>query len=245
MPVSSHPRDQAVQAMFDRIAGRYDLLNRIISFRLDSRWRKQAIASIITTENPLLLDLGSGTGDLTFGASKQLSGRGRVVALDFSFPMLQLAQQKRQQWRHGATISLVQGSALELPCKADRFDGAMSAFVLRNVSDLTVFFSNALRVLKPGGRIVTLDMFPPKNNVFSRFYGFYFYRLMPKIGAFVAKDYRAYSYLAESVKQFQPPENVVSIMEQSGFINVRLRRFLNGAVCMHLAEKPMGRSSPS
>lgn len=228
--------------MFDRIAGRYDLLNRIISLRLDTRWRKQAIASVIKdSTTPLLLDLGCGTGDLTFGAANQLCGRGRVVALDFSFSMLRLAKSKRNDFEHGNSIELVQGSALELPYKENTFDGAMSAFVLRNVSDLTLFFRNAYRTLKPGGRLVTLDMFPPKNPCFAKLYGYYFYRLMPQIGAFVAKDSDAYRYLAESVRRFHPPERVAAIMEENGFAKVAFRAFLNGAVCMHLAEKPIQR----
>ena len=100
MPVLNNARDQAVQAMFDRIANRYDLLNRVISFRLDERWRNQAIRSVLTRSDPVFLDLGAGTGDLTFAAARALRGSGRIIGMDFSVQMLQLAQQKRSRARH-------------------------------------------------------------------------------------------------------------------------------------------------
>jgi len=235
MPPLNSARDHAVQRMFDRIAGRYDLLNRIISFRLDARWRKQAIGTIVTRHDALVLDLGTGTGDLTFTAAQ--SGAGRIVGLDFSLPMLRLAQQKKNNARHGEKVGFVLGSALESPFKDAAFDGVMTAFVLRNVSDLSIFFSHAFRVLKPGGKFVSLDMFPLSRSWFSIFYTLYFYRLVPWIGGLLAHDRNAYQYLSESVRQFYPPEQVAYLIEQAGFKRVTVRKFLNGAVCMHMAEK--------
>jgi demethylmenaquinone methyltransferase/2-methoxy-6-polyprenyl-1,4-benzoquinol methylase len=123
------------------------------------------------------------------------------------------------------------------PFKDASFDGAMSAFVLRNVSDLGLFFSEACRVLKPGGKLVTLDMFPPQKNWFAPFYCLYFYRLVPWIGGWLAGDRSAYRYLSDSVRRFHPPEAVSDTIRQAGFAQVSLRKFLNGAVCMHIAEK--------
>jgi len=133
MPPLNSARDHAVQRMFDRIAGRYDLLNRVISFRLDTRWRNQAIRAIVSGDNATILDLGTGTGDLTFAAAR--AGAACVVGLDFSFPMLRLAQQKRRATPFGEKAYFVLGSALESPFKNAAFDGVMTAFVLRNVSD--------------------------------------------------------------------------------------------------------------
>ena len=221
--------------MFDRIARRYDLLNCVISFRLDAWWRNQAIRTILTRPDPLILDLGTGTGDLTFTAAR--SGAGRVVGLDFSLPMLRLAQQKRIRALHGERACFVLGSALDSPFKDALFDGVMTAFVLRNVSDLNLFFAHALRVLKPGGRFVSLDMFPPSKSWFSIFYALYFYRLVPWIGGLLARDRSAYQYLSESVRQFHSPETVAHLIEQAGFKQVTVRKFLSGAVCMHVAER--------
>jgi demethylmenaquinone methyltransferase / 2-methoxy-6-polyprenyl-1,4-benzoquinol methylase len=235
MPPLNSVRDHAVQRMFDRIAGRYDLLNRVISFRLDARWRNQAIRTILTRRDPLILDLGTGTGDLTFTAAR--SGAGRVVGLDFSLPMLRLAQQKKIGALHGERACFVLGSALDSPFKDALFDGVMTAFVLRNVSDLSLFFAHALRVLKPGGKFVSLDMFPPSKSWFSIFYALYFYRLVPWIGGLLARDRNAYQYLSESVRQFHSPETVAQLIEEAGFKHVTVRKFLCGAVCMHMAEK--------
>src|SRR5436190_10437722 len=204
----NHSRDRTVQNMFDRIARRYDLLNRIISFRLDSRWRNQAIKAVLTVPNPLILDLGAGTGDLTFAAAQAAQGNGRIVGLDFSLQMLRLAQEKKSRAPQRDNTFFVLGSALLAPFKDAVFDGVMTAFVLRNVSDLSVFFAHAFRVLKPGGKFVSLDMFPPAGNWFAKLYGLYFYRLVPWIGRLLSHDRGAYKYLSESVQNFHPPEKV-------------------------------------
>jgi demethylmenaquinone methyltransferase / 2-methoxy-6-polyprenyl-1,4-benzoquinol methylase len=237
MSVESHPGDQAVQGMFDRIAGRYDLLNRVISFKLDNWWRKQAVELLIQGNSPRIVDLGTGTGDMILSAMKSARGNARIVGLDFSMNMLQLAQSKRAALSSGATATFVQGSAMASPFKDASFDGAMSAFVLRNVSDLGLFFSEACRVLRPGGKLVTLDMFPPQKNWFAPFYCLYFYRLVPWIGGWLAGDRSAYRYLSDSVRRFHPPEAVSDTIRQAGFAQVSVRKFLNGAVCMHIAEK--------
>jgi demethylmenaquinone methyltransferase/2-methoxy-6-polyprenyl-1,4-benzoquinol methylase len=237
MAVLHNARDQAVQSMFDRIARRYDLLNRVISFRLDQRWRNEVIRTVLTKADPLILDLGAGTGDLTFAAAKGSEGPARIVGLDFSLQMLRLAHEKKLGAVHGERVSFVLGSALMAPFKDNVFDGVMTAFVLRNVSDLSLFFAHAFRVLKPGGKFVSLDMFPPSKSWFSVLYGLYFYRVVPWVGGLLADDRTAYKYLSESVRQFYSPETVVHLIEQAGFKRVGTRKFLNGAVCLHVGEK--------
>jgi demethylmenaquinone methyltransferase/2-methoxy-6-polyprenyl-1,4-benzoquinol methylase len=237
MPAFDPSRDRAVQSMFDRIAGRYDLLNQVISLRLDAWWRKQAIKTVLTAPSPLILDLGAGTGDLTFAAAKAGRGSARIVGLDFSPQMLRLAQEKKTRVPHADKASFVLGSALSVPFKDAVFDGAMTAFVLRNVSDLSLFFAQAFRVLKPGGKFVSLDMFPPSRGWFSAFYGVYFYRMVPWIGGLLARDRNAYQYLSESVRHFHSPEMVANAMGRVGFECITIRKFLSGAVCMHAGEK--------
>ncbi len=231
------PRDYAVQRMFDRIARRYDLLNRVISLRFDTWWRNQAIRAVLSGDHPLILDLGAGTGDLTFAAAKAVHGDGRIVGLDFSPQMLKVAQEKKTRAAHGNNTHFVLGSAMLPPFQDAVFDGVMTAFVLRNVSDLSLFFEQAFRMLKPRGRFVSLDMFPPSHGWFAVLYGLYFYQLMPRLGGLLARDPSAYKYLSESVRHFHSPDHIADMIRNSGFERVSMRRFLNGAVCMHIAEK--------
>lgn len=235
--VTDNPRDYAVQRMFDRIAERYDLLNRVISLRLDVRWRNRVIRTVLSGRHSLILDLGAGTGDLTFAAAKTMHGNGRIVGLDFSPQMLRVAQEKKLCAAHGDKTHFVLGSALLSPFKDAVFDGVMTAFVLRNVSDLSLFFGHAFRVLKAGGKFVSLDMFPPSQGWFSVLYGLYFYRLVPWLGGLLAHDPSAYKYLSESVRQFHSPGHIADVLRDCGFQRVAVRRFLNGAVCMHVGEK--------
>jgi len=232
-----NPGNENVRRMFDRIAGRYDLLNRVISFRLDAWWRKKAVSAIVKTGREKILDLGAGTGDLTFTAGKLLRAPGKVIALDFSFRMIQLAKVK-QQTRKSSRTEFLQANALMLPFREPMFDGVITGFVLRNVSDLRLFFVQAFQVLKPGGRIASLDMFPPSKGIFAILFAFYFYRFMPSIGGILAKDRKAYQYLSDSVRRFVPPEEVSELLQQCGFEQVTLQRFLFGAVCLHVANKP-------
>jgi demethylmenaquinone methyltransferase/2-methoxy-6-polyprenyl-1,4-benzoquinol methylase len=236
MTSSNHSRDRAVQGMFDDVAPRYDLLNRIISFRLDRRWRNAAVAAALRGNVGLILDLGTGTGDLAFAAAAKCDAG--VVGLDGSLEMLRLAQGKRARAARTQQAVFVQGSALSAPFKAGVFDAVMSAFVLRNVSDLKLFFTESQRVLKPGGLLVMLDMFPPPRSWFSPLYACYFYRIVPWIGKAVSPHGQAYRYLSDSVRRFHSPETVAKLIEQATFESPELHKFLNGAVCLHVARKP-------
>jgi demethylmenaquinone methyltransferase/2-methoxy-6-polyprenyl-1,4-benzoquinol methylase len=222
--------------MFDDVAPRYDLLNRIISWRLDGYWRRAAVREALRADSRWVLDLGCGTGDLSFAATTHASAQTRIVGLDFSLEMLRQAARKQATVRR--RVSFVQGSALAAPVKSGAMDAIISAFVLRNVSDLGVFFAESARVLKPGGVLVTLDMFPPPRNWFSAFYGLYFYRLVPWIGRSLSPRGNAYSYLSDSVRSFHSPEKLAGFIHEAGFEEVTIRKFLKGAVSIHVARKP-------
>ena len=237
MDSSPSQRAAYVRGLFDRIAGRYDLLNRVISLRLDARWRKKAVAAGLRGGERLVLDLGAGTGDLALLAGRAIGGQAKVIGIDFAFEMLRLADAKRRADPQGHKTAFLQGTALSSPFKDRAFDAALTAFVLRNITDLPLFFAEAQRVLKPGGRFVSLDMFPPSGSPFSVFYSVYFYHLVPWLGACLARDRAAYQYLSNSVRTFHRPEAVAEMIRRAGFQAVSIRRFLQGAVCMHIAEK--------
>jgi demethylmenaquinone methyltransferase/2-methoxy-6-polyprenyl-1,4-benzoquinol methylase len=239
MSSSERQRREQVRGIFDRIAGRYDLLNRIISLHLDTYWRKKAVAAALRGGERRVLDLGTGTGDLALTAARAVGPGGKIVGLDFSFEMLRLAMRKKDKDRNGGKIFYVLGTALATPLGDRSFDAAMTAFVLRNVTDLPRFFSEAYRLLKPGGRLISLDMFPPAGFPFALLYSIYFHRLMPWVGARLTRDREAYRYLSRSVKEFHPPEAVADMIARAGFANVTTRKFLSGAVCLHAGDRPL------
>src|SRR3989304_4836923 len=153
MSLSSNDKRQgSSRGMFGRLADQYDLLNRLISFHFDTFWRKKAVEALaLRRRDPVVLDLGSGTGDPSLTAAREIKD-GTIIGLDFSLRMLQLAQEKKRRLPYGRRTAFILGSALAPPFKDEVFDAVMTAFVLRNIPDLNLFFRQAYRLLRPGGR---------------------------------------------------------------------------------------------
>ena len=237
MSLPERRRAEYVRGTFDRIAGRYDLLNRVISFHLDTFWRKKAIEAALRGGERRVLDVGTGTGDLALAAAAKIDEKGAVIGLDFSHQMLLLALGKAVPAAARAKISYVQGTALSAPFPDASFDVVVSGFVLRNLTDLALFFREAHRLLKSGGRLVTLDMFPPSSMPFSFFYSIYFHGIMPWLGACLARNGEAYRYLSNSVRGFHSPDTVAGMIADAGFANASVKKYLQGAVCLHTGEK--------
>ena len=195
---------KAVDAMFDAIAPRYDMLNRLLTFGMDVGWRRKTVRSLALPPGSRVLDLACGTGDLC----RELAKRGyRPVGVDRSAGML--AAQR-------TTAPLVRGDALRLPFRNHSVDGIVCGFALRNFASLKPFLSECARVLRPGGRVALLEVSEPENGVLRWGHGVYFGKVVPLVGGLLS-DADAYQYLPKSVAYLPSPRRMVSMMSESGF----------------------------
>lgn len=214
LPEGEEKRD-AVRRMFDTIAPRYDLVNRVMTLRLDVGLRRRTLRSAALAPDSLVLDLAAGTGDFCVELDKL--GH-RAVGVDLSLGMLSNAR---------TTAPLVQGDLLALPMRDASVDGAVCGYALRNLIELPGFFAELARVLRAGGRIGLLDVSRPDSRFLQRGYDFYFNRVMPKIGA-VLSDASAYEYLPRSVSYLPDRSEMVALLERAGFVDVEHRQLHGG-----------------
>jgi demethylmenaquinone methyltransferase/2-methoxy-6-polyprenyl-1,4-benzoquinol methylase len=206
---------RAVRDMFDSIAPRYDLVNRVMSFRLDVRWRRKAVAALSLPPGSRVLDLASGTGDLCVDLAE--AGH-HPISVDMSLGMLRAD-------RSGAPR--VQADILRLPMPDHIIDGVTCGFALRNLVELPAFFAELARVVRPGGRIALLDVDVPPNRLVRFGHGIYFGKVVPKVGAWLS-DPAAYRYLPRSVAYLPPSDEMVSSLRQGGFADARHERLTLG-----------------
>jgi len=205
-----------VRSMFDRIAGRYDLVNRVMTFGLDVGWRRRAVRELRLPGGALVADLACGTGDLC----TELRRNGyRAVGFDFSLGMLRAATTE---------APLVAADVLRLPLRDHSVDGATCGFALRNVADLAALFAEVGRVVRPGGRIALLEASQPEHPVLRAGHAIYFGRIVPLIGGALS-DRDAYRYLPESLGYLPPPSTILSMLADAGFPDVKRARLLGGA----------------
>jgi demethylmenaquinone methyltransferase/2-methoxy-6-polyprenyl-1,4-benzoquinol methylase len=220
--------------MFDRIAGRYELLNALMSVGLNSIWNKKALQATGLRPGGRALDLACGTGSLTRDLAKRVGSEGYVLGIDFSKEMIQAATKHPM-----SNVEYRIGDATHLQSVEDgSFDAATIAYGARNIPDLDALFGEMARAVRPGGRVVCLEIARPRGRFFATFYGLWFDRLVPWLGAKVSGDAWAYSYLPESVKAFVAPGELAEIMRRNGLQNVTWRRFSGGIVTLHAGTKP-------
>jgi demethylmenaquinone methyltransferase / 2-methoxy-6-polyprenyl-1,4-benzoquinol methylase len=227
MPSSGTLPEPQVQAMFDRIAGVYDLMNSVMTAGLHHRWRTRAADMAGLSPGDRALDVATGTGDLAIELRRRVGPEGEVVGSDFSEAMLELARRKAPELR------FEHGNALELPYDDDSFDAATVGFGARNFSDLPQGLREMARVVRRGGRVVILEITTPERPPLSWFFRLWFDRLVPLLGRF-AGDSDAYSYLPSSVRRFPNARGLAAAMSAVGMVDVRWLLTAGGIIAIHV-----------
>ena len=235
-PGATNEREAArwVRDMFARVAGRYDLLNHLLSFNLDRYWRRQTVRRVrewLARRDARVLDICCGTGDLTLALAAAAGGQ-PVFGSDFCHPML--VEARRKTVSRGARCALFEADALQLPVASGSLDLITVAFGLRNFANYQDGLREMCRVLKPGGAAAILEFSQPPNRAFAAVYGVYSRRVLPAIGGIVSGSRAAYQYLPESVRKFPGAEALSDRMHEVGFKDVSYQRMPGGIVALHV-----------
>lgn len=234
---ATEEKAQYVLSQFDRIARGYDLANDCISMGMHRLWKRKAVDLLLARKSGTsnYLDICCGTGDLALSIATRLES-GKVTGLDFSGNMLEVAHRResnfRSQGRKAVELEWVKGDALALPFGNDSFDGAIVSFGLRNVTDYQKAIDEMARVVKPGGRVINLDLGKPEGILFPPLFAFYFGHIVPIIGQVLQNDRKAYTYLPESKRNYPDPEGISELFRNAGLANVQHTKLASGSVAL-------------
>ena len=228
--LTGRDRERYVRGIFDRIAPHYDLMNRLMTAGQDISWRRETIRRAGLTSDGLLLDLGSGTGDLAREALRQTPGA-QVVAADLTRGMMLEGR------RRSGDLPFVQTNALQTPFPDATFDAVVSGYLMRNVGDLNAAIAEQYRIIKPGGRLVILDTTVPTRNLLSPFIWLHLHAVIPLLGRIVTGSAEAYRYLPDSTEHFLLAEELARRLSTGGFIEVGFRRLMAGTMAIHWGRK--------
>ncbi len=228
-----------IRDMFDRIAPRYDFLNRTLSMKRDVAWRKEMARSLYLKKNEpsLVLDVACGTCDVALEILRQTGRLSKVVGLDFSLNMLVLGTEKIASAGARDRVTLLAGNALSLPFGPGLFDAVTIAFGIRNIADKHKALSEFARCMKTGGTLAVLELSTPDNPLFQGLYLFYFKKILPFIGGLFSKNRSAYEYLPDSVLKFPKAQDFALIMEDAGFKDVAWQKMTLGIVTLYTGAK--------
>ena len=234
--LSGAARRRYVAELFARISGHYDLMNDVMTLGMHRGWKRRTAALAADGRGGPALDVSTGTGDLAFRLARH-PGVGLAVGLDLLPEMIALARRKAARRKLGG-VRLMVGDALSLPFPADTFACATAGFSLRNMPEARQAIGEMARVVRPGGRVVLLELSPMETGVKARLFRVYFHGLVPLIGKLVAGDRAAYTYLPQSVDRFYRAGELADIMREAGLTGVGYRRLGFGTVCLHWGDKP-------
>ncbi len=226
-----------IQGMFDGIARRYDLLNRLLSLRQDVYWRRKMVSVLNLKPNDRVLDVACGTGDVILEILRRHRQLHPVAGVDFSFRMLRIAKQKIHKSHSDNMVYLIAANGLLLPFAPESFNAVTIAFGIRNIMDRQKALAAFHQCLKPGGMLAVLELTTPEHTCLKALYLLYFKRLLPKIGACFSRHLKAYSYLPESVLHFPRAREFAAMMKTAGFSNVKWRHLTLGAATLFVGHK--------
>jgi demethylmenaquinone methyltransferase/2-methoxy-6-polyprenyl-1,4-benzoquinol methylase len=226
--------EETVAAMFDDIAPVYDRMNTLMTLGSDRRWRRIAVELTALKPGESVIDVACGTGKLSVALAERVGPFGRVLGVDLSSGMIELAREANHDL---VQLEFAVGNALSLPARDGEFDAATIAFGLRNLADFEAGFRELRRVVRPGGRVVCLELSMPRPRAWGRLYHALFRRSAPLLGAMFRRRH-AYAYLPESLQGFPQPDQLSTTMRRAGLVDVGFRRLALGAVAVHRGRVP-------
>ncbi|MDP8051839.1 bifunctional demethylmenaquinone methyltransferase/2-methoxy-6-polyprenyl-1,4-benzoquinol methylase UbiE [Pasteurella atlantica] len=235
--VAKEEKQQLVAQVFHNVAGKYDLMNDLLSFGIHRIWKRFTIDCSGVRQGQKVLDLAGGTGDFSAKFSRLVGSTGEVVLADINSSMLEVGREKLRNLGVVGNVSYVQANAENLPFADNTFDCVIISFGLRNVTDKDKALRSMYRVLKPGGRLLVLEFSKPIIDPISQAYNFYSFNILPKIGEAVVNDGDSYRYLAESIRMHPKQDELKEMMQQAGFESVDYYNLSAGIVALHRGYK--------
>ncbi|MBT7753576.1 MAG: bifunctional demethylmenaquinone methyltransferase/2-methoxy-6-polyprenyl-1,4-benzoquinol methylase UbiE [Gammaproteobacteria bacterium] len=234
--VSETEKTEKVTEVFDSVAGKYDLMNDLMSLGIHRFWKKFTLMHTGLTEGMIALDVAGGTGDLAEALAKQVGKSGSVILTDINASMLSEGRNKLLDKGSFNNITLIQSNAEELPFEDNTFDCITIAFGLRNVTNKEEALKSMLNVLKPGGKLLVLEFSKP-NELLTPLYDFYSFNVLPKLGEWVANDSDSYKYLAESIRMHPDQDKLLTMINNTGFASSEYFNLTGGIVALHVGQK--------